>query len=210
MRRRTTALLAATTLAGAALLSACGGGSTSSSGSTSPAPSASTSSTPTTSAPTPSGTPSQPADPKKILADAYAQFVEKTPPANTPAVTGEPGKAPTIAKPQGNPPTKMVVKDLIKGTGKEVPLGGTATFHYVGVAWDTGKVFDSSWQRGEPITFPLPNLIPGWQIGIPDMKEGGRRELVIPPELAYGPAGSGHELAGKTLVFVIDVIKVGG
>ena len=73
---------------------------------------------------------------------------------------------------------------------------------------DTGEEFDSSWNRGESIQFPLRGLIQGWQDGIPGMKVGGRRELVIPPHLAYGPAG-GHFLGGKTLIFVIDLLAVG-
>ncbi|WP_044990590.1 FKBP-type peptidyl-prolyl cis-trans isomerase, partial [Prescottella equi] len=67
-------------------------------------------------------------------------------------------------------------------------------------------VFDSSFLRGESVAFPLNRLIPGWQEGIPGMKVGGRRKLTVPPELAYGPAGGGHQLSGKTLVFVIDLL----
>lgn len=83
------------------------------------------------------------------------------------------------------------------------------TVHYVGVEYDSGAEFDSSWKtphRGTPLEFPLSGLIQGWQDGIPGMRVGGRRQLVIPPEQAYGPAGSGHQLSGKTLVFVIDLV----
>jgi len=80
--------------------------------------------------------------------------------------------------------------------------------HYVGVEYDTGEEFDSSWNRGESIEFPLRGLIQGWQDGIPGMKVGGRRKLVIPPAQAYGAAGSGHQLSGKTLIFVIDLLGV--
>ena len=80
--------------------------------------------------------------------------------------------------------------------------------HYVGVEYDTGEEFDSSWNRGESIEFPLRGLIQGWQDGIPGMKVGGRRQLTIPPAQAYGPAGSGHRLSGKTLIFVIDLLDV--
>ena len=80
--------------------------------------------------------------------------------------------------------------------------------HYVGVEFDTGEEFDASWNRGESIEFPLHGLIQGWQEGIPGMKVGGRRQLTIPPEKAYGPAGGGHRLSGKTLVFVIDLLAV--
>ena len=74
-------------------------------------------------------------------------------------------------------------------------------------AWtiETGEQFDASWDRGEPIEFPLRGLIAGWQEGIPGMQVGGRRQLVIPPALAYGESG-GHRLSGRTLVFVIDLL----
>lgn len=91
------------------------------------------------------------------------------------------------------------------GTAPSHP-GGTVEVHYVGVEYDTGEEFDSSWNRGQTIEFPLNGLIQGWQDGIPGMKVGGRRQLVIPPEQAYGPAGAGHRLSGKTLIFVIDLI----
>ena len=78
--------------------------------------------------------------------------------------------------------------------------------HYLGVDYDSGEEFDSSWSRGQSITFPLNNLIAGWKLGIPGMKVGGRRKLTVPPELAYGPAGGGHRLSGRTLIFVIDLL----
>ncbi len=81
--------------------------------------------------------------------------------------------------------------------------------HYLGVEFDSGEEFDSSWNRGESISFPLQGLIQGWQDGIPGMKVGGRRQLTIPPHLAYGPAGGGHRLSGQTLIFVIDLLDVG-
>ena len=79
--------------------------------------------------------------------------------------------------------------------------------HYLGVDYDSGDEFDSSWSRGQSITFPLTSLIEGWKRGIPGMKVGGRRTLTVPPELAYGPAGGGHRLSGQTLIFVIDLLK---
>ena len=100
----------------------------------------------------------------------------------------------------------MEVTDITVGDGAEAVPGGTVQVHYLGVEYDSGEEFDSSWSRGEPIDFPLRNLIQGWQDGIPGMRVGGRRKLVIPPHLAYGPAGSGHQLSGRTLVFVIDLL----
>jgi len=111
--------------------------------------------------------------------------------------------------PTGPAPTELVIRDIIVGDGDEAKPGDTVTVHYAGVEHDSGEEFDSSWGRGETIQFPLRGLIQGWQEGIPGMKVGGRRELTIPPHLAYGPAGAGHFLSGKTLIFIIDLVAVG-
>lgn len=113
---------------------------------------------------------------------------------------------PDIEFPDGPAPAELVITDLVVGDGPEAVPGGTVEVHYVGVEYDTGEEFDSSWNRGESIEFPLRGLIQGWQDGIPGMRVGGRRQLVIPPAQAYGPAGSGHRLSGKTLIFVIDLL----
>jgi len=115
---------------------------------------------------------------------------------------------PEIDFPGGDAPEALVITDLVVGDGPEAIAGATVTVHYVGVEFDSGEEFDSSWGRGESIEFPLRGLIQGWQDGIPGMKVGGRRQLVIPPEQAYGPAGGGHRLSGKTLIFVIDLMGV--
>ena len=114
---------------------------------------------------------------------------------------------PEVDMPEGAAPTELVIRDITVGEGKEAVPGATVEVHYVGVEFDSGEEFDSSWNRGESISFPLQGLIQGWQEGIPGMKVGGRRELVIPPALAYGESGF-HRLAGKTLIFVIDLIDV--
>jgi peptidylprolyl isomerase len=113
---------------------------------------------------------------------------------------------PEIEFPDGPAPAELVIDDVIVGDGAEAMPGGTVTVHYVGVEYDTGEEFDSSWNRNESIEFPLRGLIEGWQDGIPGMKVGGRRKLTIPPAKAYGAAGSGHRLSGKTLIFVIDLL----
>ncbi len=110
---------------------------------------------------------------------------------------------------EGPAPQQLVITDLVVGDGAEATPGSTVNVHYVGVEFDTGEEFDASWNRGASITFPLGSLIAGWQQGIPGMKAGGRRQLVCPPQLAYGPAGGGHRLSGKTLVFVIDLLGIG-
>lgn len=108
----------------------------------------------------------------------------------------------------GPAPTTLVIEDIVVGDGAQAEPGDRVTVHYVGVDFESGEQFDASWDRGEPIEFPLAGLIAGWQEGIPGMKVGGRRQLVIPPALAYGESG-GHRLAGRTLVFVIDLLGVG-
>ena len=116
---------------------------------------------------------------------------------------------PEIDFPGGEPPTELEVTDLTVGDGQQAEAGDQVLVHYVGVDFETGEEFDASWNRGEPIEFPLRGLIQGWQDGIPGMRVGGRRQLVVPPELGYGPAGGGHRLSGRTLVFVIDLLGVG-
>ena len=113
---------------------------------------------------------------------------------------------PQIDVQQGPAPTELVIEDITVGDGAEAVPGGMVEVHYVGVDYETGQEFDSSWDRGTTIEFPLAGLIQGWQDGIPGMRVGGRRKLTIPPELAYGPAGSGNPLDGRTLVFIIDLI----
>jgi peptidylprolyl isomerase len=108
----------------------------------------------------------------------------------------------------GPEPTELVIRDIEVGTGAEALPGSTVEVHYLGVDFESGEEFDSSWSRNQSIDFPLNNLIKGWQEGIPGMKVGGRRELICPPHLAYGPAGGGHRLSGRTLIFVIDLLGV--
>ena len=124
-------------------------------------------------------------------------------------VSGEAGVEPKVAITPGDPVTELEVTDLIVGEGDAVQAGATVTAHYVGYGAATGQMFDSSWVRGEPATFPLPNVIVGWQEGLVGMQAGGRRLLVIPAELGYGdnpPPGSGIE-AGETLIFVVDLVS---
>lgn len=117
-------------------------------------------------------------------------------------------QAPEFDFPEGPAPTVLVIEDIQVGEGTEASPGQKVTVHYAGIEFETGDQFDSSWDRGESIEFPLKGLIAGWQEGIPGMKVGGRRKLTIPPELAYGPAGGRHRLSGKTLVFIIDLLAV--
>lgn len=108
------------------------------------------------------------------------------------------------------PAAALIVKDVSLGKGQSVIPGATVTAHYVGYGAASGTMFDSSWARNEPATFPLDGVIEGWQVGLVGMKEGGRRILVIPAAQGYGdapPDGSGIE-PGETLIFVVDMVAV--
>lgn len=119
---------------------------------------------------------------------------------------------PTVTVPKGPAPNHLVVKDLVKGTGAVATKSSTVTVQYVGVLYNTGKVFDASWTdgTGQPVQFSLAGgVIKGWTEGIPGMRVGGRRELIIPPNLAYGKKGSPPKIPpNSTLVFVIDLHAV--
>ncbi|MBW3659142.1 MAG: FKBP-type peptidyl-prolyl cis-trans isomerase [Actinobacteria bacterium] len=109
------------------------------------------------------------------------------------------------------PPTQLVTEDLVVGDGETAEAGQTVTVHYVGKAWSTGEEFDASWNRSQPFTFDLGEgrVIAGWDQGVEGMKVGGRRKLVIPPDLGYGAAGAPGAIApNETLVFVVDLLSV--
>jgi FKBP-type peptidyl-prolyl cis-trans isomerase len=132
----------------------------------------------------------------------------ETPVAKTPT-SGALATEPKVTPPSGPPPTKLEKKDLIVGTGTEAKDGDTVTVNYVGVLYKNGKVFDASWKRKEPFQFKLGQgqVIKGWDEGVVGMKVGGRRELVIPSELAYGKSGSPPTIPpNEALVFVIDLL----
>ena len=124
-----------------------------------------------------------------------------------PVVSAVAGEVPTISKPEGSAPTELTTKDIILGTGAEVLPTSTLTVHYTLMAWSTGKIIESSWS-GEPATFPLAQVVEGWQKGLPGSKEGGRRLLILPPSMGYGAAGSGPIGPNETLIFTVDIIGV--
>ncbi|GAB3268669.1 FKBP-type peptidyl-prolyl cis-trans isomerase [Kineosporia babensis] len=116
---------------------------------------------------------------------------------------------PEIEFPEGQPPTTLTITDEIVGEGQEATAGNTIKAHYVGVAFSSGEEFDASWNRGEPLQFRLGvgQVIAGWDQGIAGMRVGGRRRLVIPPEMAYGPRGAGGAIGpNETLIFVVDLV----
>jgi peptidylprolyl isomerase len=120
---------------------------------------------------------------------------------------------PKIPKPSGAPPTTLVKKDIVVGKGPKAKSGDTLSVQYTGVKFSDGKKFDASWDRGaEPFQFPVGGgqVIPGWDQGIPGMRVGGRRELIIPSDLAYGAQGSPPTIGpNETLIFVVDLVKIG-
>ena len=124
-----------------------------------------------------------------------------------PVVSAVAGQVPTISKPEGTPPAELSFTDVIVGTGAEVLPTSTLTVHYVLMAWSTGKIIESSWS-GQPATFPLAQVVEGWQKGLPGAKEGGRRLLILPPSMGYGAAGAGPIGPNETLIFSVDIIGV--
>jgi peptidylprolyl isomerase len=163
-------------------LSSCGGGDSSAS----------------ESAATPA--PTESATPQAANVDAIAKGITK----NT-------KKKPSVVKPEGDPPSQLVTRDIVKGKGRKAKAGDRLTMQYVGVSWSTGEQFDASWDRGQAFPFQLGAgmVIPGWDKGMVGMRQGGRRLLIIPPDLGYGPQGSGPIAPNETLVFVVDLKKLG-
>jgi peptidylprolyl isomerase len=118
---------------------------------------------------------------------------------------------PKVEVPDGPPPKTLQTDDITEGEGAEAQPGDTLTMQYVGVNYSNGKEFDASWDSGQPFTFQLGagSVIPGWDQGIQGMKVGGRRELIIPPDLGYGAQGSPPDIPpNETLVFIVDLLDV--
>jgi peptidylprolyl isomerase len=137
-----------------------------------------------------------------------ATTTSEAPPKSEPAAKKT---KPKVTVPNGPPPQELETKDLEEGTGAEAKSGDKVTVQYVGVDYKSGKEFDASWNRGEPFSFTLgaSEVIPGWDQGIVGMKVGGRRELTIPPELAYGETGAPPAIPpNETLIFVVDLLEV--
>jgi peptidylprolyl isomerase len=151
--------------------------------------------------------------------NAFIKSTETTSTASTPSTsttaktptTGPLSKEPKVTPPSGPAPSKLETKELIAGTGAEAKVGDNVTVNYVGVLYKGGTEFNASWETKEPFTFVLGKgqVIPGWDQGIPGMKVGGRRELIIPAALAYGAKGSPPKIpANAPLVFVVDLLGV--
>ncbi len=126
--------------------------------------------------------------------------------------TAEPDQTftPTSAKPLPAPPTTLQIKDDLVGTGREAKTGDTVHIHYTGTLLN-GEKFDSSRDRGEPFKFTIGKgeVIKGWDQGVPGMKVGGKRTLVIPPDLGYGAAGSPPKIPGGAgLKFELELMSI--
>ncbi len=126
-------------------------------------------------------------------------------------ITKNTKKEPKIVTPKGDPPTQLVIKDIVKGKGPKAKPGDKLSMQYTGYSWSNGQKFDASWDRGgQPFPFKLGAgmVIPGWDQGMVGMQAGGRRLLIIPPDLGYGPSGSGPIGPNETLVFAVDLEKL--
>jgi peptidylprolyl isomerase len=129
-------------------------------------------------------------------------------------ITKNTKKKPEIAVPEGDPPTQLVIRDIVRGKGRKAKAGDQLSMQYVGNSWSTGEQFDASWDRGaQPFPFQLGAgmVIPGWDQGMVGMREGGRRLLILPPDLGYGAGGTpdGTIAPNETLVFAVDLEKIG-
>ena len=134
----------------------------------------------------------------------------------TPKATATPDntdvtKKPKVTVPDELPPDELQIKDIVEGKGPAAKNGDKVSMNYVGLTWSTSVEFDSSWERGEPYTLTLGKgeVIKGWDEGIVGMRKGGRRELTIPAEMAYGAQGSPPNIGpNETLRFIIDLVKL--
>jgi len=146
----------------------------------------------------------------KKSASATASTPSTTATVKTPT-SGPLSKEPAVPPPVGRTPTKLVVKDVVTGTGPEAKSGQAVTVNYVGALFKNAKVFDASWKRNEPfkVTLGQGAVIKGWDQGVAGMKVGGRRVLIIPASLAYGAKGAGASIPpNSALVFVVDLLGV--
>lgn len=131
--------------------------------------------------------------------------------SNGGSVSTDTSSKPEPAPPGGDPPSELGVEDVVEGDGDTAGAGDRVEVQYVGVDFDSGEEFDSSWDAGEPLTFELGagEVISGWEEGVEGMRAGGRRQLVVPPDLAYGAQGQPPSIGpNATLVFVVDLVSI--
>lgn len=133
--------------------------------------------------------------------------VPREAPEGFPSVSYDDQGAPTVTLPDGPIPTEFALATVIDGKGAVVADGNLVVVQYLGVSWTTGEVFDSSWQRGQPSSFPTSGVIQGFRDGLVGQKVGSRVLIVIPPELGYGPYDLASPASG-TILFVVDILGV--
>jgi peptidylprolyl isomerase len=134
----------------------------------------------------------------------------------TPKATATPdntdlAKKPQVTVPDELPPDQLQIEDIVKGKGPAAKKGDKVTVQYVGLTWSTSVEFDASWDRGQPFPFTLGEgkVIQGWDKGVPGMRKGGRRQLTIPADMAYGAQGSPPKIGpNECLRFIIDMVKI--
>lgn len=151
-----------------------------------------------------------------FVMDITALIPSRADGADQPAVAGMPTVAladdgtPTVTLPGGDAPTALQLAVLKKGTGATVAEGASVIVQYVGVKWSTGEVFDQSWGTAGPTAFSLTDVVPGFSQAVVGQTVGSQVLAVIPPSLGYGEAGADttSELAGETLVFVVDILAI--
>ena len=153
--------------------------------------------------------------PAAALAVLFVAVASAETPATAPSTpTTTPPAPPAAAAPEET----VLVTDVVKGVGDEAFPGMVVIVHYTGWLYDPaapdqhGRKFDSSRDRGQPLSFPLGSgrVIRGWEQGVPGMKVGGKRRLVIPPALAYGSRGAGNGVIppNATLIFDVELLAV--
>ena len=165
-------------------------------------------STPTAASTSPSAAPSSSARPAKGASVSFKGVTVKG--------AADLGGAPGVTSKSSTVPAKLEYKDLVVGKGKTATGKSTVTVQYVGVLYKNGTTFDSSWSRGQPAQFPLTGVVKGFTqgiggtTGVPPMKVGGRRLMILPAALGYGAQATGSIPANAPLVFVVDLKSIDG
>jgi peptidylprolyl isomerase len=145
-----------------------------------------------------------------FVADVIADLTPAEWTTDVPEVGGT-DDAPTVTLPDAAPKTDLEIAVLSAGDGDVVGPADSVSVHYLGTSWETGEIFDQSYTRGEPSTFSVQGVVPGFRDALIGQKVGTRLLVTMPPSLGYGEAGSStNALAGQTLVFLIDIVAIAG
>lgn len=145
--------------------------------------------------------------------DSSTQTTSKSVAQTSEPVTSDPSvlkrPKPKVETPTGPAPKQLEERDLIEGTGVEAKNGDLVEINFIGVGYDSGKEFENSWDRKDPLFFRIgaKEVIVGWEQGVEGMKVGGRRELIIPPQLGFKPRPPDGVAPDEALIYVVDLIK---